>query len=283
MTERQRSAITAATSIAERHGATVSTRRLLRDSSFVTLQLSPTLLARVRIKSDGIGAVARVRRELLVTGFLSRHGAPVVYPTSEIPPGPHEQRDAAVTFWRFEKQTRGRAVDSPAAFRSLKACHDALASYRGRLPSFLADIRRCRSLLNGGHERRHMKAADYEFLLGALPVLLREMRRYSFREVALHGDSHLGNAMQTKRGVLWCDFESACRGPIEWDLASLPQQAAALYDVDYQLLELLRDLRSWIVASWCWMLYDRSPEKREAASYHLKRLRKRMPGRIRLR
>jgi hypothetical protein len=38
---------------------------------------------------------------------------------------------------------------------------------------------------------------------------------------ALHGDAHLGNCLQTTTESLWHDFETACRGPREYDLAAL--------------------------------------------------------------
>lgn len=37
----------------------------------------------------------------------------------------------------------------------------------------------------------------------------------------LHGDAHLGNVLNTRRGPLWCDLEDTFVGPIGWDLACL--------------------------------------------------------------
>ncbi len=38
---------------------------------------------------------------------------------------------------------------------------------------------------------------------------------------ALHGDAHLFNCLPSSAGPLWHDFECACRGPREYDLAAL--------------------------------------------------------------
>ena len=90
-------------------------------------------------------------------------------------------------------------------------------------------------------------------------------------ERPLHGEAHLANAMVTHDGIRWFDFESVCRGPLEWDLSALPDEAhGAFEDVDSQLLALLRRLRSLCVAVWCSVQPDRAPEVAEAADFHLR-------------
>ena len=79
----------------------------------------------------------------------------------------------------------------------------------------------------------------------------------------------------TPRGPAWCDLETACRGPLEWDLVQLPPAARRVFGpVDEGLLERLSELRSVTVAGWCWADADRSPEVREAAEYHLARAKR---------
>lgn len=70
------------------------------------------------------------------------------------------------------------------------------------------------------------------------------------------------------------DFETACQGPFEWDLAALSDEAIALFpDVDYELIQLLRRMRSLCVAAKCWIEPRRAPEVFEAAHVHLRLLR----------
>ncbi|HLK23676.1 MAG TPA: phosphotransferase, partial [Caulobacteraceae bacterium] len=89
----------------------------------------------------------------------------------------------------------------------------------------------------------------------------------------LHGDAHPGNVMVTPAGAIWADLETACLGPLEWELTSLPPAAhAAFRPLDRDLFRRLGLLRSLTVAVWCWADVDRSPEIREAAEYHLRRL-----------
>ena len=89
------------------------------------------------------------------------------------------------------------------------------------------------------------------------------------RPQALHGDAHLANCLP---GPLWHDFETACRGPREFDLAALalsarvrddePSRIAleAYGDHDADLLEeFLPVYAAWIYASFMVAL-PRRPE-----------------------
>ena len=86
---------------------------------------------------------------------------------------------------------------------------------------------------------------------------------------ALHGDAHLANCLP---GPLWHDFETACRGPRELDLAALALSARvrgddasrialeAYGDHDADLLEqFLPVYAAWIYASFMIAL-PRRPE-----------------------
>jgi thiamine kinase-like enzyme len=79
----------------------------------------------------------------------------------------------------------------------------------------------------------------------------------------------------TSDGPLFIDFEAACAGPLEWDIAYLPAEARGSFlDYNEDLVELLRQAISFCVAAWCWAQFGRAPELDEAALYHLDVLRK---------
>ena len=132
----------------------------------------------------------------------------------------------------------------------------------------------CFETLRGDDARRFLKSEDHLFLVDCAEKLNAELDRKSFSSRPLHGGCHMGNVLETSGGFLWTDFENVCMGPIEWDLTCVPRPYHRQYSIDPTLLELLKDLRSWSVSVWCWAIYDRSEEKREAAHYHLERLRK---------
>jgi hypothetical protein len=94
----------------------------------------------------------------------------------------------------------------------------------------------------------------------------------------LHGAPHLGNLLQTSEGALWTDFETACRGPVEWDLSGFPGRAdEAFPKMDDGLLETLRLVRSLTVSTKCWAQFGRAAEVDEAAHFHLRMLHERIP------
>ncbi len=102
----------------------------------------------------------------------------------------------------------------------------------------------------------------------------RRVNRAAKTDRAIHGGAHDGNLLRIREGVRWIDFDTACRGPAEWDLAHLPPVAAKYFPkVDAELLELMRGLVSAEVAIWCWRAYGRAREVNDAARFHLERVR----------
>lgn len=50
-------------------------------------------------------------------------------------------------------------------------------------------------------------------------------------EQPLHADAHKKNLLKTSNGLVWTDFEDACFGPIEWDLACFVRTSLEPRDV----------------------------------------------------
>lgn len=60
---------------------------------------------------------------------------------------------------------------------------------------------------------------------------------------------HSGNSLSTPSGLLLLDFETACRGPLEWDLSAMrDDDIRAFPSVDRDALSLLRRVRTLCVA-----------------------------------
>lgn len=214
-----------------------------------------------------------VVRELAVASHAARAGAAVVEPSDLLDPGPHSRDGRIVTFWRYVAPHED--ADPGSAGEALRGIHDALADYDGELPSM-------------------ERPAEMTSMLSALPStsdteLLREIAslRPAAPKQALHGDAHLYNCMGSPHGPLWHDFETACRGPREYDLAALverdrihgddPRARAALASYgphDEALLnEVLPLYMAWIVASMLTAL-PRRPELQEVVDTRLAWLRR---------
>ena len=275
--ERQERAIRAAVAVADRLGMTSVTPVILKDSNHTSIHLVPfPVVARVVAPSVGQGASAALSAELSVAEHLARAGAPIVAPTIDVPPGPHLEANETMTLWQFVAHRPAEESDGPVAAEGLREIHGALRSYSERLPSFEVALDACRRLLQEETGLPALATPDKLFLLTEHDRLRRLLATAAIAPVAIHGDPHLGNVLMTSSGPRWTDWESACIGPLEWDLACLPETALGIVPaVNAELLAVLRDLRSVCVAVWCWAEPDRAPEKRQAAEYHLRRLRER--------
>ena len=83
----------------------------------------------------------------------------------------------------------------------------------------------------------------------------------------------LGNVLVTAGGPVLIDFEGACTGPREWDVACAPPGVAdRLAGLDHALLASARLLRSAFVAVWGWAGADH-PMMRHHGEQHLAVLR----------
>jgi hypothetical protein len=172
-----------------------------------------------------------------------------------------------IAFWQYVKPSG--EVDPAAVGLGLRAVHEALADYPVELPALHTDD--LNAILDGLEP-----SWDVE--------LLRELgtRRIGGSAQAVHGDAHLWNCLP---GPLWHDFETACRGPREFDLAALvltvlersderSRRALEAYGAhDPDLLDACIPLyAAWIYASFM-MALPRRPELGPRLAEDLRRLR----------
>jgi hypothetical protein len=204
------SAVTAALAVARAQGLRCEEPVVLRAAWHILLHLRPLpIVARVSSAlpfPEGANA-DDVVRELEVAAHAARAGAPVIPPADEVDPGPHRHGGHVVAFWRYIDDVR--EADPRDAGRALREVHDALADYDDALPAT-------------AHPQDTEAMLDLMEPSGSTE-LLREIaaRPRSDAGQALHGDAHLWNCIGTPAGTLWHDFETACRGPREYDLAAL--------------------------------------------------------------
>jgi phosphotransferase family enzyme len=241
------SAVAAAVAVAQQNGVPCDDPVVLRDAWHVLVHLRPSpVVARVTSPvpyPEGPDPEG-VAREVAVAAFCVEAGCAVVPPLG----GPWDEAGHVVTFWKYVAPHAD--PDPRETARALRAIHDALEGYDGELPEF-------------GHPQ------ETQDLLDALPPsanveFLREIaaKRPDVGGQALHGDAHMYNVRGSPGGPLWHDFETACRGPREYDLAALENDAAlaAYGPYDRDLVEALRPLYlAWVTASMM-MATSRRPE-----------------------
>jgi hypothetical protein len=251
--ERSRRAVAAAAALARDSGLRVEEPTVLGDLFSLMVYLRPapvvarvaTCMPKLRTPiSEWLGL------EIAVTTYLSEQGAPVVAPSPELPPGPHEYDGFAISFWTYLRPDPDRVPTAADCSAMLVDLHGALRSYQGALPMLGAnDIPRGLEALDRADDI--LSEADVGLLRASAERLRPFLEAPGGDVQPLHGDAHPGNLLATREGgLVWIDFEDACLGPVEWDLATMmdPDAVAAHHRPDPGVLARCTELRALQVA-----------------------------------
>ena len=251
--ERLQRAVAAMVALARENGLRVDEPVVLNDLFSLMVHLRPapvvariaTCMPKLRTPiTDWLGL------EIAVTTFLPEQGAPVVAPSRELPPGPHEHDGFAISFWTYVRPDPDRTPTAADCSAMLIDLHAALRSYPGELPMVGAnDIPRGLELLD--HAGNVLSGADVDLLRASAERLRPHWEAPGGNVQPLHGDAHPGNLVATRDGELvWIDFEDVCRGPLEWDLATMMDLDAVVahHQPDPEVLARCTELRALQVA-----------------------------------
>jgi len=277
MEDLSRRALMAALAVASDHGLRCDTPEVLADGSNVLVHLAPSpVVARVATTTGLVRKPVQqwMRLDLDMAGYLAAMQFPVVPPSREIPPGPHPHDDLAVTFWKFVEHDRGYLPSVEETGRLLSELHVALRGYPGELRrlSPFAEIPQWLDEVESWHT---VDRADIVMLRRGFAAITAEIEALGLPEQPLHGDAHKKNVLKTSNGLVWTDFEDACFGPIEWDLAcfvrtSLEPREIALASygghVDPARLKPFFAARDLQGAAWGAILSTRFPDRKERAA-----------------
>jgi len=272
--ERQARAINAAQAIAQEFGVQPGRAVILKDRNNTIVHLAPQpIVAKVSAEKRFRIEASSLEREVVVARFLGEAGAPVVRPTSTLPAGPHYMDGVELTFWDFCPHNPDAEISASEAGRSLRVVHETLNDMRTklpRLPAFTLQIDEAAGLLRDPENVPLLPEEDRLFLCRLYETVRAKIGAVSLNYQPLHGECHLGQAVSSPSGVRWLDFEAACVGPKEWDVAAFDEEGVSAYGTaDPALLALSRTARLFCIVTWCWTQPDRAPEIREAAEYHL--------------
>ncbi len=251
---------------------------LLEDWTNTIVRVEPTrIVAKVGTSHFRDARLESLERELAVAIHLAARGAPVIRPTQEVPAGPHHYRGLMLTLWQYVEPIPGASVAPEQMATALTLVHDALAHFKPPLPRFIVELDDARRLLQRQRSPR-LEPPDRRYLLDTVSELQTALGSLGGAWQPLHGSPHAANWLPSEDGPLLLDFETACQGPVEWDLAALADDALGRFPAaDHELISIMRRMRSVCVAAKCWVSPDRSPEVREAAEVHLNLLRGQQP------
>lgn len=266
------SACAAAQELAAELGLAARRPVLLADWNNTIVRLGG-LVAKVGTSHFRDARLESLERELAVAAHLAACGAPAVPPAREVAPGPHRWGGLTVTLWEYVEPIAGAAPGPRELAAAMRAVHEALLGYEGSLPDFELELDDARRLLHPDRTPS-LASGDRAFLVEVVDEVRATLAARDLSRQPVHGSPHPANWLHSADGPLLLDFETACRGPVEWDLSTLGEEALAFFpDADPELIATLGRMRSVCVAAKCWVAPQRAPELREAAEVHLQLLR----------
>jgi aminoglycoside phosphotransferase (APT) family kinase protein len=262
-------AIAAATEVASSLGLPADSATVLHHSNKLALRLTPcNVVARVT-HADHEGAqleVDRARR-------LAAAGCPVGVVEPRVDPLVYVRDVFAVTLWTYYEPATPRhsAVDYAQALIRL---HAGMRTVDLVSPRFTDRIVDAEQVADNTDLSPELTEADRMLLGSTLRSLRRAIDSHEAEEQLLHGEPHPGNVLSTTSGPLVIDFETSCHGPIEFDLAHVPEEVCDHYPgVNQELLADCRHLVLAMVAAWRWRLGDQFPNRRRWGQAFLHSLR----------
>jgi aminoglycoside phosphotransferase (APT) family kinase protein len=263
-------AIVAAMSIASSLGLPVDDAIVLHDSNKLTLRLLPCdVLARVAPVAQQSSQF-----EIDLSQRLAEFGCPVATLEGRVAPRVYSRDSFVVTFWTYYDQLTPRDV-SPAGYAgALVQLHAGMRTLDLPTPHFTDRVEQAQQLVASRDLTPALADADRDLLGDSLRSLRQTIVDRRADEQLLHGEPHPGNLLSTRNGPLFIDFETCCRGPVEFDLAHAPVDVSEHYPgVDRDLLRDCRILVLAMVTSWRWDRDDQFPGGRQLGKDWLNQLR----------
>ncbi|CAL9391144.1 hypothetical protein SUDANB15_01251 [Streptomyces sp. enrichment culture] len=263
-------AVAAAVSTASSLGLTVDDATVLHDSNKLTLRLLPCdVLARVAPVAHQVAQL-----EVELARRLAGSGCPVAVLEPRVEPRVHERDGFVVTLWTYYEPVTPRQVPPVDYADALERLHAGMRGLDVPTPHFTDRVEQARRLVANRDRTPALADADRRLLGDTLRSLGRAIAERGAAEQVLHGEPHPGNVLTTKNGPLFTDFETCCRGPVEFDLAHAPEEVGEHYPgVDRDLLRECRILVLAMITAWRWDRDDQLPDGRRLGAEWLSQIR----------
>jgi hypothetical protein len=261
-------------SIASALGLTVDDAVVLQNSNKLTVRLLPCeVLARIAPLARQVAQF-----EVELAQLLAETQSPVAALEPRVEPRAYERDSFAVTLWTYYSSVTPREVAPADYAKALKRLHAGMRKLDVTTPHFTDRVAEAQQLVASRDRTPALADADRELLSSTLRSIRRTIADHGGIEQLLHGEPHPGNVLGTKNGPLFIDLETCCRGPIEFDLAHVPEEVIEHYpDVNQELLDECRVLVLVMVAAWRWDTGDQFPNGPRVARELVSTLRKGPP------
>src|SRR5580658_1264748 len=239
MTSNRNRAVAAAMGAAAALGLPVDDAIVLQESNKLAIRLLPCdVLARVA--GERIKRQAEFEVELALR--LAETGSPAGALEPRVAPGVYVRDGFVVTLWTYYEPVPSREFAPADYAHALERLHDCMRQIDFPTPHFTDRITDAQRLIGSRDQTPELVDADRELLSNTLRSMRQANSDRGRSEQLLHGEPHPGNVLRTKKGLLFIDLETCCRGPVEFDIAHVecprfPDEVSKHYPgVDQQLL-----------------------------------------------
>ena len=249
-------AVAAATSIASALGLNVTEAVVLQNSNNLAVRLLP---CDVHARVGPLGQ-HNAQFEIELAGRLAGTKSPVAALDPRVAPRAYERDGFVLTLWTYYASVTPEVAPAPYA-KALGALHAGMRTLDVTTPHFTDRVAEAQRIVGNRDQSPALAEADRALLSDTLSRLRRTITDRGAPEQLLHGEPHPGNVLGTKDGPRFIDLETCCRGPVEFDLAHVPEAVSEHYrGADQALLGECRGLVLAMVAAWRWDAGDQFPD-----------------------
>jgi aminoglycoside phosphotransferase (APT) family kinase protein len=244
---------------------------VLHDSNRLAVRLLPCdVLARIAPVAHHAGAAFEVE----VARRLAATESPVAALEPRVEPCVYLRDGFAVTLWTYYEPAPSEDIAPADYAQALARLHAGMRQIDVTAPHFTDRVEEAQWLVANRDHTPDLADADRELLGETLRSLRHTIVDRGAPEQLLHGEPHPGNLLRTKRGLLFIDLETCCRGPVEFDIAHAPEEVSVHYPmVDQDLLRECRILMLAMIATWRWDQDDSLPNGRQLGTEWLSQIR----------
>ena len=244
---------------------------VLHDSNRLAVRLLPCdVLARVA----QVAHQATAEFEVDVARRLAQTDSPVAGLELRVEPRVYVRDGFAVTLWTYYEPVASRDVAPPEYAQALERLHAGMRQIDMTAPHFTDRVAEAQSLVGNRAQTPELADADRKLLTNTFRSLRRVIVDRGAGEQLLHGEPHPGNLLRTKKGLLFVDLATCCRGPVEFDIAHAPEEVSEHYSAASQ--DLIRECRILVlamIATWRWDRDDQLPNGRQLGTEWLSQIR----------
>lgn len=254
-----RRAVEAASSTASELGLHVDDAVVVHNSDRIAVRLIPCdVLARVGPLAQYGGFVFEVE----VARRLAETDSPVGELDSRVEPRVSRRDDFAISLWTYYEPVTPSDIAPADYARALMKLHADLRQMDLEALRFTDQVASRRFLIAEREQTPELLDADRELLSTALSRLSTAISGGATGEQLLHGEPHPGNVLSTRRGPLFIDLATCCRGPLEYDLAFVPDDVRDHYPgANPDLIHQCNALMWAMFAAQRWSRDDQLPNR----------------------